>query len=356
MNSIPMRKRRTIIIILAVFLLSALLFAGYAGWNASNPQRTCASCHEIVPSLELWQQSAHREVTCVDCHGTALSNGFHSLKEKAGMFFGHFRQPSSRESVQLDEEGVLAVMEACVKCHREEYQSWQSGGHSATYADIFLNEEHNRMERLYPDCFRCHGMYYAGTIETLVRPISTEGPWHLTDVSMASYPVIPCLACHPIHLENTVRDRAESLDDPDAIYYEREDRAPLMGLYLRSDKMHLRADMLPKPDIYRQGRAILVSDEPAQRLCVQCHAPNWAHEAGTEDDKTPAGVHEGISCLACHQGHSNDPRNSCTQCHPALSNCGIDVKTMNTTYVSRESPHDIHFVGCTDCHDPIPYP
>jgi len=210
------------------------------------------------------------------------------------------------------------------------------------------------MERPYPDCLRCHGMYFGGSIAEVVQPISKEGPWHLVDQSRSSLPVIPCLACHPIHLENRIRGTADH-SDPDAIYYNREDRDPLMGLYLRSDRMHLRADLLPKPEMYRNGEEVYVSDDPAQRLCMQCHAPNWAHETGTEDDRTPTGVHEGISCLACHQGHSNDVRASCKACHPALSNCGIDVETMNTTFLNRESPHDIHSVACTDCHDPIPY-
>jgi len=333
-----------------------LLFTGYAGWNTAHPQRTCASCHEIVPSLEIWQQSAHREVTCSDCHGTALSNGFHSMSEKAGMFFGHFRKEQQTGRIKLDEHGVLEVMDACVECHQEEFKSWESGGHSATYTDIFLNTKHNRMERPYPDCFRCHGMYYGGTISDLVEPIDTAGPWHLKEARQGPLPVIPCLACHPIHMENSVRGRAGSLDDPDAIFYERENREPLMGLYLRSDHIHLRADQLPKPVIYSEGAEVYLSDEPAQRLCIQCHAPNWAHEAGTEDDRTPTGVHEGISCLACHEGHSNNAREACKTCHPALSNCGRDVETMNTTYYDRESPHDIHFVKCTDCHDPIPDP
>lgn len=349
-----MKKRKGILLLITIPVLAVILLTGYAGWNAANPERTCASCHEIVPSMELWQQSAHREVRCADCHGTALSNGFHSLREKAGMLFGHFGRRQDAAPVRLDEAGVLEVMEACVECHMEEYRSWLSGGHSATYADIFLNEAHNRKEQLYPDCFRCHGMYYGGTIGELVQPISTAGPWTMTERAMESRAVIPCLACHPIHMENRLRGRAGSLDDPGAIFYEREERDPLMGLYLRSDRMHLRADMLPKPDMFRQGEAVHVSDDPAQRLCVQCHAPNWAHEAGSEDDRTPVGVHEGLSCLACHQGHSNDPRGSCARCHPALSNCGLDVETMNTTYAKRESPHDIHFVACTDCHDPVP--
>jgi hypothetical protein len=351
-----MKRRRGWVISAAVLFILLLMMAGYAGWNAANPERTCASCHEITPSLEVWQQSAHREVTCADCHGTAFGNGFHSLREKTRMLFAHFKEQEVTHRIRLDEEGVFEVMEACTRCHQEEFKSWLSGGHSATYADIFLDTAHNRMERPYPDCFRCHGMYFEGTIGDLVQPINTAGPWHLTRESLAAQPVIPCLACHPIHMENNTRGRAGSMDDPEAIFYERETRDPLMGLYLRSDQMHLRADLLPKPGIYFEGKEVFVSDDPAQRLCVQCHAPNWAHEAGTEDDRTPMGVHEGLSCLACHEGHSNNARESCDNCHPALSNCGLDVKTMNTTYARRESQHDIHFMGCTDCHDPIPYP
>lgn len=349
-----MTKKRTIIIPFAIVALVLLLFLGYAGWNAANPERTCASCHEIVPSLEIWQQSAHREVTCGDCHGTALANGFHSLKEKAGMLFIHISKKQEIIDVKLDEEAVLEVMEACIQCHRDEHKSWLAGGHSATYADIFLNEKHNSMEQPYPDCFRCHGMYYGGTIQDLVTPISTRGPWSLLDEEQGAYPVIPCLACHPIHMENTLMEHPGSLDDPGAIFYEREQRNPLTGLYLRSDRMLLRADMLRKPDIFSDDVAVLVSDDPVQRICIQCHAPNWAHEAGTEDDRTPTGVHEGISCRACHRGHSNDARDACKTCHPAVSSCNLDVQTMNTSYYNRESPHNIHSMQCIDCHDPVP--
>jgi hypothetical protein len=304
--------------------------------------------------MEIWQQSAHREVKCVDCHGSALGNGFHSLKEKSGMLFSHMREDVSAEKVGLDEAGVLEVMQACIECHRDEYTSWQAGGHSATYADIFLNEKHNAMERPYPDCFRCHGMYYDGSIADLVEPISTKGPWNLKDPEKAFQPVIPCLACHPIHHENEPMARPASMDDPFSIFYEREERNPLTGLYLRSDRMHLRADLLRKPDIYHGEETVLVSDDPLQRICIQCHSPNWAHQAGTEDDRTPVGVHEGISCRACHRGHSNDPRNACKTCHPAVTSCGVDVMTMNTTYFNSKSPNNIHSMECTDCHNPVP--
>lgn len=349
-----LKRRRPLVIILIVALLILVLFGGYTGWNTISPERSCASCHEIVSSVEIWQQSAHREVKCVDCHGTALENGMHSLKEKSGMLFSHFRDEPVNRRVRLNEEGVLQVMQACIECHRDEYTSWQAGGHSATYADIFLNEKHNSMERPYPDCFRCHGMYYDGTIADLLEPISTTGPWSLKDPRKANQPVIPCLACHPIHMENEPMAHPGSMDDPAAIFYERDERNALTGLYLRADRMHLRADKLQKPDIYDGEAAILLSDDPLQRICIQCHSPNWAHQAGTEDDRTPVGVHEGLSCRACHRGHSNDPRNACKTCHPAVTSCGVDVMTMNTTYYNRESPNNIHSMFCNDCHDPVP--
>jgi hypothetical protein len=346
--------RKTLIVLSFAMALILLFFVGYAGWNTVKPERSCASCHEIVPSLEIWQQSAHREVGCSDCHGTALANGFHSLKEKAGMLFTHIRDEEPDIAVGLDEQGVLDVMEACVKCHRDEYMAWQAGGHSATYADIFLNEKHNSMERLYPDCFRCHGMYYDGNMASLVEPLSTSGPWKLIREEQASLPVIPCLACHPIHMENELMGKPGAMDDPGAIFYERQERNALTGLFLRSDQIHLRADILRKPDMFHGEVPLLVSDDPVQRICMQCHAPNWAHQAGTEDDRTPVGVHEGIGCRACHQGHSNNARNACNKCHPAVTSCGRDVMTMNTTYLKRDSPHNIHSMACLDCHNPVP--
>lgn len=346
------KKLRNIILVCLAFLI--ILSLGYSGWNSANPERTCASCHEISPSVDIWQHSAHRDVSCVDCHGTAMSNGLHSLKQKTGMLFQHMKKEEDKKAPGLDEAGVLEVMEACIECHQDEYRSWSASGHSATYADIFLNEKHNSMERPYPDCFRCHGMYYDGSIGDLLEPVSISGPWKLLDAEKAQQPVIPCLACHGIHMENETLSHPGTMDDPAATFYERAPREQYTSLYIRSDRVHLRSDLLRKPDIYHEGEKILVSDDPVQRICMQCHAPNWAHESGSEDDRTPSGVHEGISCLACHSDHSNNPAGACTSCHPAVTSCKQDVMKMNTSYLSRESPNNIHSMACVDCHNPIP--
>ena len=38
-----------------------------AGWYTSRPQ-FCASCHIMEPYYKSWQESSHKDVTCIECH------------------------------------------------------------------------------------------------------------------------------------------------------------------------------------------------------------------------------------------------------------------------------------------------
>jgi nitrate/TMAO reductase-like tetraheme cytochrome c subunit len=346
-----MNLKRTAIVFIFTFIGLVILFGGYSKWNSSNPEKTCASCHEISPSVNEWQHSAHRDVRCTECHGTALSNGFHSLKEKAGMAFTHFGKEKSHEEIRLTEKQVLEISEKCAKCHQSEYAKWKSGGHSANYSDIFMNGKHNLDEAPYWACLRCHGMFYEGDIKTLIqKPQEVDGVWKLKDLSKVSEPTIPCLACHQFHSENEQLGKAIRFDNPKELSHERLQRNPSVAWYVRGDSRHIRADKLLKIAMFNNGKPVKVSDDPAQKLCIQCHSPNFARQTGSEDDRTPTGVHEGLSCMACHSPHSNDARNSCKNCHPAISNCKLDVTKMNTTYADINSPNNIHSVSCTSCH------
>lgn len=347
-----MNLKRIVLLLMLSFIGLAFLFGGYSSWNSANPQKTCASCHEISASVNEWQHSAHRDVRCTECHGTALSNGVHSLKEKANMVFTHLGKETIHEEIRMTEKQVLEISDKCAKCHQSEYAKWKSSGHSANYADIFMNGKHNLDEAPYWACLRCHGMFYEGTIKTLVQqPVEVDGVWKLKDFSKVAQPTIPCLACHQFHAENAPLERTVRLDVPKEISYARPLRNPSIAWYVRSDHRHIRADKLLKIEMFSNGKAVKVSDDPTQKLCTQCHSPNFAHAAGTQDDRTPTGVHEGLSCMACHSPHSNDARNSCKNCHPAISNCKLDVTKMNTTFVDIKSTNNIHSVSCTSCHE-----
>ena len=344
-----------IAISMAILMIVAIIAFGsfYTYWNRASPENTCASCHEIESRVHTLSYSSHRELNCSECHGTALSNGFHSMKEKAMMVVAHVKKDRVEE-VRMNEGQLLAVMEKCKDCHTAEFADWQSGGHSATYKDIFLNEAHNKKEQLNYDCLRCHGMFFEGKTPDLVGPIDTKGSWKMKMPEKANQPTIPCMACHQIHSQGEIAQKPD-YSDPKSVFYRSgaDSLLPIVSFYNRSEKMYISAHMLPKLKLSEGERNVKVSDDFYMRNCVQCHAPNGWHEAGTSDDRTPIGVHEGISCIACHVAHSNDARGSCKTCHPAISNCGLDVTKMNTTYADRNSPNNIHTVKCSDCHDKI---
>jgi hypothetical protein len=193
-------------------------------------------------------------------------------------------------------------------------------------------------------------MFYEGLVDDLVEPLDVHGPWEMLDAYAAEQPAIPCFACHQFHAPGTVAVQPDYAN-PGNIAAEREPRSARVGFYYRYEDLFFPSEILPTLVLREGEREVSVADDLRQRVCIQCHAPNNLHEAGTSDDRTPRGVHEGLSCLACHDMHSNDARASCANCHPALSNCGLDVAQMDTTFRDPASPHNVHFVACSDCHD-----
>lgn len=342
-------SRKLYLLVPAILVLVLIGFSiFYTYWNSASPSKTCASCHEIESSVNILFKSAHRELACKECHGTALSNGFHSLKEKGMMVVNHAKQDFADE-IKLNEDQMLEVMDNCVRCHKSEQARWLSGGHSAKYKDIFLNKKHNTTEQLNFDCLRCHGMFSEVTIKELVEPLDIKGPWKFKDSKVADKPVIPCLACHQVHQEGFAHINPDYAS-PQSAFYERKSNVSKASFYNRQDQTHVLAEDLPKLKLWEGERPVKVSDDPLMRNCIQCHAPAAHHQAGTSDDRTPRGVHEGISCLACHDPHSNDARRSCIKCHPAISNCKLDVTRMNTSYADAKSANNIHWVACSNCH------
>lgn len=224
---------------------------------------------KFIHRLENWTTSAHQEISCFKCHGTALKSGWHSFSEKTKMVFSHVKTSPYPEDVRMSENQIFETMQRCTKCHQDEFANWKACGHSATY---------------------------------------------------------------------------------EAIFYGRAMQNSSIAYYSRHEKTHFDLNNLPVPVILSGGDTIQTPAGPVYKLCVQCHAPSVWHQLDSSDDNTPAGVHEGISCRACHAPHSNYQRNSCEKCHQGVSNCGIDVQTMNTTFLSPASENNIRTVACKDCH------
>ena len=322
------------------------------GAAASRYERThggaCASCHEIWQPYSDWHTSAHRNVACTDCHGDVftLNAGFHINNMRR--VFTHLRGEAPAKP-RLRSKDVFAMVPRCQKCHEGEFAEWQASAHSASYSNIFLNAEHNHKQLLMDDCLRCHGMHFEGGIRDVVTPMSTNGPWQLKHAELQAAPVIPCLTCHQIHHVGAPMEKATAEHPVSSVA--QEITRPSLALFDRREQEHVAVVELPLPAKMLDGaREVKISPDHRQALCYQCHAPTSTLQVRSGDDRTPIGVHEGLSCLACHAKHGQQTRPSCSTCHPKLSNCGIAVETMDTTFKNTKSPHNIHFVKCVDCH------
>jgi len=330
-------KRIAIAAAAAVVVLALPAGSLYYEYSAGA---SCARCHEIRRNYDVWQASSHRGVKCAECHGgiVTLDPGFHLAN--ARRLVDHIRGGFS-DPVRLRNRDIPRLVDRCRACHQQEFAQWQSGAHSATYTRIFLDQKTNREHALMDDCLRCHGMHFEGGIRDLVAPLDRQGPWRLLRPELANQPAIPCLTCHQMHHQGERLTQAAA---------KQERTRPSLALFDRREQQHFALDLLPLPAMRDGERAVKISPDPRQALCYQCHAPLASAQVNSGDDRTPMGVHEGLSCFSCHQKHGQQTRASCSECHPRLSNCGRDVEKMDTTFANLKSGHNIHFVKCIDCH------
>jgi len=340
-------RRLSVVVPILLATIFILMLPGASVYYRYSGGRSCARCHEIWQPYTDWHTSTHRNVPCAGCHGDVftLELGFHlkNIRRLASHLRGEIH-----EQVRLRNDDVLRMGSRCQKCHQQEYADWAAGPHAATYQEIFLDADHNHREHLMDDCLRCHAMHFNGGIRDLVTPLDTKGPWQLRDPKLAGQSVIPCLACHQMHRHGALLARATAKpDNPGPI---QEISRPSLALFDRRELDYVALQSLPLPSMHDGDRTIKISPDIRQALCYQCHAPLATMKVASGDDRTAVGVHEGLSCFACHQGHGQKTRASCATCHPQLSNCGLNVETMDTTFKSAKSPHNIHFVKCQDCH------
>jgi hypothetical protein len=307
--------------------------------------RFCARCHEIRPAFDQWHASTHRGIECRECHGGILTLDMAFHANNLHQLVRHLKGDVP-DRVQLKQRSIAGIMDNCRRCHEQAFAQWSAGPHSATYQRIFTDPEHNSKRLLTDNCLRCHGMHYEGGIRDLIHPVSTSGPWEMLDAEIAVQPSIPCLTCHRIHTSGEMMQEAVTTENERG----KETNRPSLAFFERRDTMSWAVELLPLPEIKDGTRTVQVSPDARQGLCYQCHAPLSSFQAGSSDDRTCIGVHEGISCLACHQKHGMSARASCKTCHPQLSNCGLDVENMDTTFSNPASTHNIHFVKCVDCH------
>lgn len=341
------RRAMKIALMLGLIVLAAIATVPTASfvYEAGAPG-ACARCHEMAQPVEQWADSAHRKIPCAKCHGDALTVHLQFHLTNARRVWDHsFGEVP--EQPRLHQNDVFAMVKRCQQCHPQEYATWAAGPHSVKYEPIFLEKRHNSDRHLMDDCLRCHGMHFEGGIRDLVTPINNQGPWRFLDPSIAAKPAVPCLSCHGIHTHGQpLKEHARR----SVISRKEEVMTASLAFWDRRTGEAIPARLLPLPEMRDGQRLVKMSPDARQALCYQCHAPLATAQVRSGDDRTPVGVHEGLSCFACHDKHKQSTRASCATCHPRLSNCGRDVESMDTTFFSKQSAHNIHFMTCAECH------
>ena len=336
---------------LAAIAAGVLVVLGVAGvfgasaYYSSERGQGCASCHEMSSYVSHVHDSPHRTMNCMECHEAGLAT-------KLRHTWVHLTR-TWPESIRLREVDV-PTMSNCRKSGRV-----RMAGRSAQRQTMRRYLPHPRGNFAAPldeAALHCPRHLLGGSTSRPRVGESPIGPWRLVHAGPNS-PRCPARRATGFIVKAHLRQgRAERISVAGAA----------SGLFRLPSTTGAKDCTLLRPAsalrLRRRPRALNVSPDPRQGVCYQCHAPrvpdagsvaaanSWGTQAGSGDDRTPMGVHEGLSCFSCHNGHNESARASCKTCHPQMSHCGLDVEKMDTTFASATSMHNIHWVKCTDCH------
>jgi len=171
-----------------------------------------------------------------------------------------------------------------------------------------------------------------------VVPVDTTGPWRRRDPGLANQPAIPCLACHQMHCQGLPLVRLilslPTLDPP------RRPSGRPWRCSIGGNSNRCPWGVCRCPRCAWASVALGSVRTAARRFSFyQCHAPLASMQVGSGDNRTAIGVHEGLSCLACHEQQA---RRLALLCQLPPSAIQLRARRGNDGYhVQAQSPHNI---------------
>lgn len=258
--------------------------AGYQVYDfVEHDNQFCTGCHLMAEAYMSFEESAHVDLGCKDCHAQAKTESMRQLYlwvvDRPGDVGPHSPVPDAR----------------CTSCHVDgDPEDWPQIAASLGHRVHFESDDPDLGELM---CVTCHGI----SLHEFAPPATSCGECHEDETSvvlggMAAETELHCVACHDF-----LGDRPATLPGLEEGFALMPDRA-------QCQSCHEMARLIEEEEL---------DVDPHGAVCGACHNPH------TQD--TPSGAAE--SCVDCHEGadtltvfHTGTHAPvlpDCTRCHTA---------------------------------------
>ena len=285
-----------------LILLSAMFFlmvvmAGAAGWYTSRPV-FCNSCHIMEPYYKSWQESSHKDVTCVECHFPPGVGG-----KVRGKMLGLVQllkyvtaSAGPRPSAEIPDASCLRS-----GCHETRLLSGRVDFHGIAFDHTPHMKEGHRGKTLR--CTSCHSQIVQGSHMTVTT--TTCFLCHFKDQPF-NQQLSRCTRCHQIPQREF--DLGGDVKFNHALAFEkRVDCASCHSDLIRGNGNVPRERCLSCHN--REGDLAKIGDHEFMHNkhvtehkvdCIQCHTP-------IEHNRDAHKIEHAVAdCQACHPGHHHD--------------------------------------------------
>lgn len=298
---------------IALAVLAILGIVGYAGLEATKLPGFCGLCHQMTDFYLSWQEAAHKDFTCIDCHeGEGTAGFFYHILDSSvslvGWITGNYEVPLV---------GFLPDV-WCLKCHEEVLENDVVTANGIRMSHSEPNDE-------AWNCIDCHsGVAHPEATAWPTFP-QMEDCFYCHDGQRAPF------ACGQCHTEDVTGERSSTHRLPNF-------RGKTHVVLGRNSPFNCRPCHGEK-----------VGADP----CLECHNLALPHPADFLTSHGPLVAAGTVNCAECHKD-----RDFCIDCHK------LEMPHPQTFVVAHiaiveERGDEICFrchtdKDCNDCHGEHP--
>ncbi len=283
--------------VIASLLLLLVLLTGFAGVYTSRPE-FCRSCHNMEPYYTSWQESSHRDVSCIKCHfppgvGEEVRGKMLGLVQLAKYVT---RSEGPRPAAEIPDASCLRS-----GCHERRLLSGRVEFHGVPFDHRPHLKQMRRGKKLR--CTSCHSQIVQGEHMTVTE--STCFLCHFKD-GLFNEGLGACTRCHQIPEEHF--DLGGGAKFSHELAYQRGvDCANCHGDLIRGNGQvprercsvcHNRADDLERIGDHEFLHRKHVTEHKID--CLECHLEI---QHSLDPDRIP---HAASNCAACHPNHHQE--------------------------------------------------